>query len=242
MRASLSLEAVIAAAVALLDAHGEAGLTFRALAAHLGGGVGSIYWYVDGKDQLLELATDSIIGEVLADLAADDDSGAPAIAPTGPGASSPPDPDVALARVRRIALSFFSRLERHPWMASYLLRTDSANQTNALRFWDLIGRQLRAIGLSPAQQFNGVTTVVNYVAGIGAQLTLQAPPLNPDGTFPDREAFLAERADEWLTLDPDEFPFVHAVAPLFRTHDDDEQFAAGLDLILLGLRVQARGD
>ena len=45
-RASHSLEAVVAEAVALLDEAGEQALTFRALAARLGGGVASIYWYV----------------------------------------------------------------------------------------------------------------------------------------------------------------------------------------------------
>lgn len=42
-RASHSMEAVITEAVALLDEAGEPALTFRALAARLGGGVASIY-------------------------------------------------------------------------------------------------------------------------------------------------------------------------------------------------------
>ncbi|WP_284327911.1 TetR/AcrR family transcriptional regulator [Demequina litorisediminis] len=50
-RASHSLEAVVAASVAILDESGEDALTFRALAARLGGGVGSIYWYVSSKDE-----------------------------------------------------------------------------------------------------------------------------------------------------------------------------------------------
>ncbi len=50
-RASHSLESVVSEAVALLDEAGESALTFRALAARLGGGVGSIYWYVSGKER-----------------------------------------------------------------------------------------------------------------------------------------------------------------------------------------------
>ena len=54
-------------AVALLDEAGEPALTFRALAARLGGGVASIYWYVASKDELLDRATDQVMGRVLAD-------------------------------------------------------------------------------------------------------------------------------------------------------------------------------
>src|SRR6476469_302541 len=57
-RATHSMESVMAEAVALLDEAGEQGLTFRALAARLGGGVASIYWYVASRDELLDRATD----------------------------------------------------------------------------------------------------------------------------------------------------------------------------------------
>src|ERR1700712_6067155 len=67
-RASHSMEAVLPEAVALLDEAGEPALTFRALAARLGGGVASIYWYVASKDELLDRATDHVLGEVLAAL------------------------------------------------------------------------------------------------------------------------------------------------------------------------------
>src|SRR6478752_5690014 len=64
-RASHSLDAVVTEAVALLDEAGEPALTFRALAARLGTGVGSIYWYVSSKDELLDRAADHVMGDVL---------------------------------------------------------------------------------------------------------------------------------------------------------------------------------
>ncbi len=60
-RASHSMEAVLTEAVALLDEAGEPALTFRALAARLGGGVASIYWYVANKDELLDRASDHVL-------------------------------------------------------------------------------------------------------------------------------------------------------------------------------------
>ncbi len=56
-RASHSLDTVLAEAIGILDESGERALTFRALAARLGGGVASIYWYVASRDELLEKVT-----------------------------------------------------------------------------------------------------------------------------------------------------------------------------------------
>src|SRR5690242_3392082 len=67
-RASHSMEAVLTEAVALLDEAGDSALTFRALADRLGGGAASIYWYVASKDELLDRATDHVVGAVLADI------------------------------------------------------------------------------------------------------------------------------------------------------------------------------
>src|SRR4051794_22963605 len=64
-RASHSMEAVVSEAVAILDEAGAAALTFRSLAARLGGGVASIYWYVSSKDELLDRAADHVLAAVL---------------------------------------------------------------------------------------------------------------------------------------------------------------------------------
>ncbi len=56
---SLSRERIVAGAVELLDAHGVGGLTMRGLATHLGSGVMSLYWHVDNKEDVFELALDS---------------------------------------------------------------------------------------------------------------------------------------------------------------------------------------
>ena len=54
-----------------------------------------------------------------------------------------------------------------------------------------------------------------------------------------REAFLEHAAEQWRELDPDEFPFVHHIVDEFARHIDADQFRAGLDLLLAGLRLQA---
>ena len=50
---------------------------------------------------------------------------------------------------------------------------------------------------------------------------------------------LAAAVAQWQALDPQEFPFVHHIIDEFAGHDDTDQFRAGLDLLLAGLRLQA---
>ncbi|MEY9874235.1 AcrR family transcriptional regulator [Streptacidiphilus sp. MAP12-33] len=60
----LSRERIVRAAVALLDAEGEQRFSMRRLAAELGVTPMSVYWYVDNKGELLELALDEALGEM----------------------------------------------------------------------------------------------------------------------------------------------------------------------------------
>lgn len=57
----LSLERIVATAVELLDAGGLDGLTMRRLADRLGSGAMSLYWHVDNKEKVFDLALDSVL-------------------------------------------------------------------------------------------------------------------------------------------------------------------------------------
>jgi len=52
------------AALALVDAHGLAGLTMRALASELGTGAMTLYNYVSQRDELELLVVEAVVGEV----------------------------------------------------------------------------------------------------------------------------------------------------------------------------------
>jgi len=218
-RASHSLEAVISEAVALLDESGEPGLTFRALAARLGGGVGSIYWYVSSKDELLERAADSVLADVLTKtdhLGAGDDP---------------------IAEIREIAIAFYEATVNRPWLGAYFLQ-DTGTQVNGLMLYDRMGREVMRLDLTKRQQFDAVSAVMAYVVGVAADRGQDPPQEVRDGTV-ERDAFVASFRDELRTLDVDDFPFLHHIADEFAAHDDAEQFRAGLDLMLAGLRQQA---
>ena len=161
-RASHSMEAVLTEAVALLDEAGEGALTFRALAARLGGGVGSIYWYVSSKDELLDRAADHVLADVLGDVE------------KLPGSDDPIDD------MRAIALMLFDAIAERPWLGAYFLR-DTGVQPNGLRLYELLGRRTLRLDLTRRERFHAVSAVIGYVVGIAADLGQQPPQVVLDG-------------------------------------------------------------
>ena len=218
-RATHSLEAVIGEAVALLDEAGDSALTFRALAARLGGGAASIYWYVANKDELLDRASDHVLVGVLADT------------------ERLVDAEDPIDGLRSMAITLFDAIAARPWLAAYFMR-DTGVQPNALALYERLGQQVLRLGLTPRQSFHAVSALLGFVIGIAADLGQQPPQEVADGTV-GREEYLGRFVQQWRDLDAAEFPFLHHVVDEFEGHDDTEQFRAGLDLLLAGLRLQA---
>ncbi|MEX3515301.1 MULTISPECIES: TetR/AcrR family transcriptional regulator [unclassified Corynebacterium] len=213
-RPVLSLELIVDATVELLDQVGESKLTFRRLAEHVGTGVGSLYHYVASKQELLDHATNRVLGDVIS------------------GLSLPADPYAAL---HALSLALYESMQLHRWTGSYLLR-DTGTQPNSMRIFDLFGQQTLRLELSNRARFNAVNALVSYVIGAGAEMR-EAPDYLRKQGYSDQQ--LRERvAQSWRDLDSERYPFAHLVAEEFATHDDTEQFSAGVWLFLDGLKAR----
>ena len=206
----LSKAKIVDAAIAILDADGEAALTFRALAARLSTGAGAIYWHVADKNDLLAAAADDIVAQVMAKTPAE----------TEPRAA-----------IRAIALGVFDAIDDHPWVGAQFFRDPS--RPAALRILEGVGRRLHALGVPEAAQFDTATALVSYILGVAGQNAANARQARESGRT-DRSAFLGEIADRWAALDSEQHPFVRRMAAQLRDHDDRAQFLAGVDLILAG--------
>lgn len=218
-RASHSMESVLTEAVALLDEAGAPALTFRALAQRLGGGVASIYWYVANKEELLDRATDHVIGTVLAEIEG------------LPGSDDPIDD------LRAMAVTLFDAIVDRPWLGAYFMRNTDV-QGNSLRLYERLGRQTLRLDLTARQRFHAVSAVVGVVVGSAIDMGQEPPEEILDGSV-NRDEFLGRYARTWRELDPGAYPFVHEIADEFEGHDDADQFRSALDLTLAGLRLQA---
>jgi AcrR family transcriptional regulator len=213
------MESVLTEAVALLDEAGAPALTFRALAQRLGGGVASIYWYVANKEELLDRATDHVIGTVLADI------------------ERLPARDDPIDAMRAMALTLFDAIVARPWLGAYLMRNTNL-QANSLRLFEAFGRPTLRLDLDARQRFHAVSAVIGVVVGSAVDMGQEPPQEVLDGAT-TRDEFLSRYARAWRELDPAEYPFVHEIVDEFEGHDDADQFRSALDLTLAGLRLQA---
>jgi AcrR family transcriptional regulator len=208
---ALSKAKIVEAAIEILDAEGEAALTFRALAARLTTGSGAIYWHVADKNALLAAATDEVIARVMTQVVGDAEPG---------------------AAIRAVALGVFDAIDAHPWVGAQLSREPW--QYAVLQILEGVGGRLRALGVPERARFDCATALVSYILGLAGQYAAGAR-LIPRGM--DRTAFLANIAARWSELDPGAHPFVREMATQLSDHDDRAQFLAGVDLILAGIET-----
>jgi len=206
---ALSKDAIVAAAIAILDHQGEAALTFRALAGRLKTGSGALYWHVADKQEVLAAVTDEIIAR---------------IATSQSAGEAPQD------AIRAFALGVFDAIDTHPWVGGQLSRNPW--QPAVLRILEAVGRQVQAIGIPKPMQFNVATAIMSFILGLAGQYALGASMF--EGAL-DRTAALGAIAANWAKLDPEEHPFVRYLATQLPQHDDREQFLAGINLILAGV-------
>jgi AcrR family transcriptional regulator len=206
---ALSRDRIVEATIEVLDATGEAGLTVRALTAHLSTGRGAIYHHIVNKEELLAAAADDVMARVTA--AAGDD-----------------DPEQA---IRALALGIFDAIDAHPWVGTQL--SHEPWQPAVLRIWKSLGSQLQRLGVPGPARADAGSALVNYVLGAAAQYAAGARRVTSDA---DRKAYLQTLAAQWAQHDPD--PIVQDAASQLHEHDDREQFLAGVDIFLTGITAR----
>jgi AcrR family transcriptional regulator len=204
----LSAPGIVRAAIEILDAEGEDALTFRSLAERLSTGAGAIYHHVANKDELLEAAAAELVA----------------------GVAAAPRPLIASdSSVRTLMLEVFDLIDAHSWLGSQLSRAPW--QAGVLLVFEAVGECLAIEGVPDRNRFDVASALVHYVLGAAGQYAASARIPLRDG----RAAFLKKVVGDWTSrAGRDELPFVHAMAGQLADHDDRQQFAAGIDLILAG--------
>ncbi|MDG4860869.1 TetR/AcrR family transcriptional regulator [Streptomyces sp. T-3] len=144
--AGLDRDRIVATSIRLLDTEGLAKFSMRRLAAELNVTAMSVYWYVDTKDDIFELALDAVFGEVeVAD------------------AGDAPD---WRTEMRQLAKSYRGIMVRHPWVSSIM-----GNYLNigphAMVFAHAVQRVVRDTGIPPEGQPGVISAVFQFVYGFG---------------------------------------------------------------------------
>jgi AcrR family transcriptional regulator len=169
----LSRDRIVAAAVELLDAHGVEGLTMRRLADRLGAGAMSLYWYVDNKEDVFDLALDSVL----------EYRGRPQ---AGESRDWRGDAFHLLEDWRASML-------RHPWSASLLPRR--ALGPSILGRLELLSKILSGAGVADSDLNIAIWSLWNYV--MGATITRAGFDLSED----DRAAAQQRLSERYPTIE-----------------------------------------
>ncbi|GLW09781.1 TetR family transcriptional regulator [Microtetraspora sp. NBRC 13810] len=138
----MSRERIVAEAVALLDEEGLARLTMRRLAERLGTGSTTLYWHVETKDDVLDLALDAVFGE----------------------ARLPGEPSGDWrADARALMGEWHAAMLRHPWTGALLGRPLMG--PNALARTEFLHAVLVRAGLTGAHLTAATYGLSHYVIG-----------------------------------------------------------------------------
>jgi AcrR family transcriptional regulator len=220
-REPISKDAIVAAAVQLLDREGLAALSMRHLAEELGTGAASLYWHVGSKDGLLDLVLDEVIGE----------------------AKVPdPEPERWQEQLKQVARDQRAVSLRHPWAVRVSIGRIPMGP-NALRYSERILGILRAGGLPPHLAVQGYLLLIATINGFTIDETGVDDGAAADSPRPIDPADLQQVAnmarDYIASLPAAAFPNMTALAGEFAFSDPDERFELLIDIFVDGLSRRA---
>jgi AcrR family transcriptional regulator len=207
-RAPLSRDAIVDAALAILDADGVDALTIRRLGQELGTGSASLYWHIAGKDELCELVYDRIMGEI---------------------ELPEPDPSRWEDQLKDLARQAYRVMLSHNDAVRLSIGRPPAGP-NTLRIVECMLGLMRGAGIpDQAAAYFGNT--------LGRFLDASVlEDSNATRSRADSEDDAGEMMrDYWARLPADRFPNITALADTAFAGDSGDLFEFGLDLLIRGL-------
>jgi AcrR family transcriptional regulator len=218
----LSLDRIVAAAVAVADADGLGAVSMHRVAQELGSSAMSLYRHVSSKEELLDLMVDASYGRP---------------PPTAPGE----DWRAGLARWAR---GRAAAMRAHPWSVHVPITGPPLTPNAVAWFEDALGA-LRDTPLAEAEKASIVMMLSGYSrTHVTVMADVQLHFLEAAG---DPHAAMRGYSDTLRRLtDAERFPALHALLAtgvFDRADPPDEEFDFGLERILDGIEalVRARG-
>jgi AcrR family transcriptional regulator len=219
-REPISREAIVDAAMALLDSVGYEAFSMRALAEELGTGAASLYWHVGSKDGLFDLVFDKVIAEVAAVL---------------PEA----DPARWQEQVREVARAQRASVHRHPFIVPMSIGRIPMGPS-AIRLSEQVLAIMRAGGLPPRLAVQGYLLLISAINGF---TTDESGSEGAGGDSPSHQELAGMISGYFTSLPAEHFPHLRELAPEFSLADEDERFELLIDIFVDGLarRAEAAG-
>jgi AcrR family transcriptional regulator len=217
-KAPLTRDAIVAAALELLDADGLDGVSMRRVAQRLETGAASLYQHVGNKDELLELVLDHVSADV-------------EIPVPGVGPEGWQEPLKELLRRWRKVLSAHQDL-------AYVMLGRIPTGPNALDGAEAILRILNDGGVAPRVAAQAVDMLGLFVASVTYEDAIRRRLI---GTVDEAEAYIEQVRAYFQALPHDRYPTLNAMAETLTPFEDDEDgaFEFALDVQIRGIAALA---
>jgi AcrR family transcriptional regulator len=214
-RAPITRDAIVEAALVVLDREGMDGLSMRRVAEELGTGAASLYWHVRNKEELFQLVFDRVTREIVL-----------------------PEPDPAhwKDQLRELGHQMRRVLSQHRDVARISMgRIPSAPQIALLAEW--LFSLLQPVGI-PDRAIAYIGDVAGlYVGAFCFEESLGHS--SPTGEDLPPEQIVQMMRDYLVSLPADRFPHTIRAADLLLAFNPEDRFEFGLDLLIAGLEKYA---
>jgi AcrR family transcriptional regulator len=217
-RDPITREAIVEAALRILDAEGLDGLSMRRVADELDTGAASLYRHVGSKDGLLDLLFDQIIGEQHV---------------------PDPEPERWREQLKEVARTMRTTILRHRDVVRISIGRIPMGP-NALTYSERVLAILRAGGVPDPLAVLGHHLLIAVVNGYTIDETGEGGEPPPDQPPPDEAAAMAR--DYLASLPVERFPNLVSLADHIVAGDSDARFELLLDLFVDGLAQHAARD
>jgi AcrR family transcriptional regulator len=211
VRAPLSREAIVDAALRVVGREGAQGLNMRRVAEELGTGPASLYWHVASKDELANLMVDRVMGEI---------------------ELPPPDPARWQEQIKEFGLQAWRLFQRYPGVAGLTLGRIPIGP-NLIRLTEWTLALLRGAGIP-----DRIAAFAGDLFGLflGAHGLEQAAGFSsPTGEDLPPEEIVRMIRGYFGSMPPDRFPNVLATLDELVAGGPEERFELGLDVLIRGL-------
>ncbi|MBI0297132.1 TetR/AcrR family transcriptional regulator C-terminal domain-containing protein [Streptomyces sp. PRKS01-29] len=219
---------IVAATMRLLDAEGLSGFSMRRLAAELGVTAMSVYWYVETKDHLLELALDAAMGEIALPIEA--------VGPDEGHEHTPAEPRDWRDQLRQMATEYRRVLVRHPWLPALLGEYLNIGP-NAVGFSKAALAVMRNSGVPEDRVTSALSLVYQFVYGFGTiegrfAARCRAEGVTQDELFHEMMSSVEDRSDF-----DEQRKIMEARGGNTVQEMHDRDFAFALDLAIAGIET-----
>ncbi|KAF0651002.1 MULTISPECIES: TetR/AcrR family transcriptional regulator [Streptomyces] len=210
----LTLDAVVTAAIELADAEGFDAVSMRRLSTRLNIGTMSLYRYVPGKAELLDLMLDRVQG-------------------LPPG--TPETPDDWRDGVEALARGHLALYRRHPWLLK-VNQSRSVLGPGALRALEAALAALRGMGLGDEETLSVIIAVQAFTLGI-ARMEIQATEAARETGVSDEEFWNRQEPVLSRAMGSGEFPMMAELSEDTFSKEFDH-FGFGLRALVRGFEAR----